>query len=35
VAIFWGILDDEKLSVLQVFAGIIILLGVYLVNKKK
>ncbi|TMM32465.1 DMT family transporter [Polaribacter aestuariivivens] len=35
VAIFWGMLDGEKLSLLQIFAGIIILLGVYLVNKKK
>ncbi|MGY0407861.1 MAG: DMT family transporter [Polaribacter sp.] len=35
VAIFWGMLDGEKLSHIQLFAGIIILLGVYLVNKKK
>ena len=35
VAIFWGILDGEKLSLLQIFSGMIILLGVYLVNKKK
>lgn len=35
VAIFWGALDGEKLSLLQLFAGIIILFGVYLVNKKK
>ncbi|MFY9241558.1 MAG: DMT family transporter [Polaribacter sp.] len=35
VAIFWGVLDGEKISILQFFAGIIILLGVYLVNKKK
>ena len=35
VAIFWGVLDGEKLSVLQVVGGIIILLGVYLVNRKK
>ncbi len=35
VAVFWGVLDGEKLSLLQVFAGVIILLGVYLVNKKK
>ncbi|QTD36654.1 DMT family transporter [Polaribacter batillariae] len=35
VAIFWGVLDGEKLSPLQIFAGVIILLGVYLVNKKK
>ena len=35
VAIFWGVLDGEKLSPLQIFGGIIILFGVYLVNKKK
>jgi len=35
VAVFWGILDGEKLSLIQLFAAVIILLGVYLVNKKK
>jgi drug/metabolite transporter (DMT)-like permease len=35
VAIFWGVLDGEKLSSLQIFGGVIILVGVYLVNKKK
>ena len=35
VAIFWGVLDGEKLSPLQITGGIIILIGVYLVNKKK
>jgi drug/metabolite transporter (DMT)-like permease len=35
VAIFWGVLDGEKLSTFQIFGGVIILLGVYLVNKKK
>mgnify|MGYP005825236823 FL=1 len=35
VAIFWGYLDGEELSIIQLFAGLIILLGVYLVNKKK
>ena len=35
VAVFWGVIDGEKLSVIQLFAGIIILLGVYLVNKAK
>jgi drug/metabolite transporter (DMT)-like permease len=35
VAIGWGLLDGEKLSLVQLFAGIIILLGVYLVNKTK
>lgn len=35
VAVMWGILDGEKLSELQLFAGAIILLGVWLVNKTK
>ncbi|OIP45493.1 MAG: permease [Flavobacteriaceae bacterium CG_4_10_14_3_um_filter_31_253] len=35
VAIFWGSLDGEKLSVLQLFAGLIIMFGVYLVNRAK
>lgn len=35
VAIFWGVLDGEKLSGIQIMAGAIILLGVYLVNKVK
>ena len=35
VAIFWGILDGEKLSFTQLIAAVIILVGVYLVNKKK
>ncbi|WP_439128713.1 DMT family transporter [Polaribacter sp.] len=35
VAIFWGVLDGETLSPIQIFAGVIILLGVYLVNRKK
>lgn len=35
VAIFWGFLDGEKLSIIQIFAGTIILLGVYLVNKNR
>lgn len=35
VAIFWGFLDGEKLSFLQLFAGIIIMVGVYLVNKAR
>ena len=35
VAILWGVFDGEKLSLIQLFAGIIILFGVYLVNKKK
>lgn len=35
VAIFWGVLDGEKLSLIQVFSGVIILVGVYLVNRAK
>lgn len=35
VAIFWGVLDGEKLSLIQIFSGVIILTGVYLVNKAK
>lgn len=34
VAIFWGLFFGERLSVYQIIGGIIILLGVYLVNKK-
>ncbi len=35
VAVLWGVLDGEKLSIYQVLGGIIILLGVYLANRKK
>lgn len=35
VAVFWGILDGEKFGLLQALATIIILLGVYLANKRK
>lgn len=35
IAIFWGVLDGEKLSLVQLLAGAFILFGVYLVNKKK
>ena len=35
VAVFWGVLDGEKLSLLQLFAGLIILFGVYLLNRMK
>ena len=34
VAIFWGVLDGEKLGLIQLAAGSIILLGVYLASKK-
>jgi drug/metabolite transporter (DMT)-like permease len=35
IAILWGMLDGEKLSFIQLIGGIIILLGVYFVNKTK
>ena len=35
VAVFWGVLDGEKLNKIQLIAAVIILFGVYLVNKKK
>ncbi|HFU75433.1 MAG TPA: DMT family transporter [Arcobacter sp.] len=34
VALIWGFLDDEHINILQILAGILILFGVYLVNKK-
>jgi drug/metabolite transporter (DMT)-like permease len=34
VALTWGFLDGEGFSMLQAFASLIILLGVYLANKK-
>ncbi len=35
VGIFWGLIDGEKFSIKQLLAALVILLGVYLVNKKK
>ncbi|WP_439130775.1 DMT family transporter [Polaribacter sp.] len=35
VAVFWGFFDGEKFGLVQLFGGIIILLGVYLVNSRK
>lgn len=35
VAIFWGVLDGEKITLLQILSGLIIILGVYLANKSK
>ena len=35
VALFWGVLDGEKLQLGQFFAGTLILVGVYLTNKGK
>ncbi|MDX5584286.1 MAG: EamA family transporter, partial [Aureibaculum sp.] len=34
VAVFWGVLDGEKLTLVQLLAGLLILLGVYLTNRK-
>jgi len=35
IALFWGVLDDEKLNFTQILATLIILLGVFLANRKK
>ncbi len=35
VAILWGVLDGERINLYQIIGGLIILLGVWLVNKKK
>ncbi len=35
VAVFWGLVDGEEFGLVQLLGGIIILLGVYLVNTKK
>ena len=35
VAIIWGFIDGEKVSYLQLLSGIIILTGIYVVNKVK
>jgi len=35
VAIFWGILDGESFKLIQITGTIVILIGVYLVTKKK
>ncbi|WP_456379544.1 DMT family transporter [Lutibacter sp.] len=35
VAISWGILDGEKITLIQITSGFIILFGVYLVNRSK
>ncbi len=34
-AIFWGVLDGEKISILHITCMVLILLGVYLINRKK
>lgn len=33
VAVFWGLLDNENLNLIQLVAGFVILLGVYLANR--
>ena len=35
VAIFFGVLDGEKLHISQLFYGSLVLLGIYLINKSK
>ncbi|MBT8307836.1 MAG: DMT family transporter [Maribacter sp.] len=35
VAVFWGVWDGESINFYQLLGGVIILLGVYLVNRKK
>jgi len=35
IALFWGVLDGEKLNFTQILATLIILLGVFLANRKK
>lgn len=35
VAVLWGFWDGEKINIFQLLGGLIILLGVWLVNKKK
>ncbi|MCX2718273.1 DMT family transporter [Lentiprolixibacter aurantiacus] len=35
VGIFWGVMDGERFSLVQLLAAVVILVGVYLVNKKK
>lgn len=35
VAVLWGVWDGENINVYQLLGGVIILLGVWLVNKKK
>lgn len=34
-AIFWGVLDGEKISILHITCMVLILLGVFLINRKK
>ena len=34
VAVLWGLLDGEKIGFIQIIGGVVILLGVYLANRK-
>lgn len=34
ISVMWGVLDGEKFTIMQFFASLIIIVGVYLVNKK-
>ena len=34
VAVLWGLLDGEKIGIVQVLGGLVILFGVYLANRK-
>jgi drug/metabolite transporter (DMT)-like permease len=35
VAVLWGLLDGEKIGLIQVLGGVVILMGVYLANRKQ
>lgn len=35
IALIWGLIDGETFTIVQILASLIILLGVYLVNRKK
>ncbi len=35
IAVFWGVLDGEQFGILQALAAVVILVGVYLANKKQ
>ena len=34
ISVMWGVLDGEKFTIMQFFASLVIIVGVYLVNKK-
>ena len=34
ISVMWGVLDGEKFTIMQFFASLVIIIGVYLVNKK-